>query len=144
MLRAAEAFKHFSLSRFSKGSRPRSYVHPKDAKNTAAIQHLQRQLMSDQLDTMAANPGASQGTTIGIPQSSVKSLFPSYDHKTGTVRMADVLSVLRRRMTGTEFYTRGAPPVVQSAQQAQIQAQVQSIIQSITKTSITKTKGPPK
>jgi hypothetical protein len=129
--RAATAFKNFSLSKFTDNSRPRNYVHPAQAKDPAATHALQRKLLSSQVQKLNTTPNPNDGTTIGITQDAVKALFPSYNDKLGTVQMADVLAVLKRQMTGTDFYTRGAPPLVQAAQQAQYQAQAQSIIQSI-------------
>lgn len=129
---AAQAFRNFSLSRFPQAVRPENYVHPKQVKQAHATQALQRQLLKKQVSEASPIPEVSTGTTLGLTQAAVKTLFPTYDQTAGTIPMTDVLAVLRQRMTSTEFYTRGAPPLVQSAQQSQVQARVHALIQSIT------------
>jgi hypothetical protein len=130
---AANKFSNFTLSRFDDKTRSQQrFVAPDQAKQVDAVQKLQRQVMHENIKTLHAND-TNVGMTLGLPTATLKRLCPSYNAEAGTVDLTELLTVLRQRMSGTDFYTAGAPPLIQSAEQSRLQTQVKSIIQSIKK-----------
>jgi hypothetical protein len=87
--------------------------------------------MARQVDEWATVAPVNPGMTLAIPTAALATIFRSYDKKAGTINLTELLSVLKQRMSGTEFYAATSPPLVQSATQSQKQAQIQQIIESI-------------
>jgi hypothetical protein len=108
-------------------------VAPAHVADPKAVQTLHRDLIARQISDWKKVAPVNPGMTLALPTSALSQLFPSYNQKAATIDLTDLLSGLRRRMSGTEFYTAGAPPLIQSAAQSQRQAQVQAIIDSIKK-----------
>ena len=135
--KAAKAFKDFNLSRFAADSQPRNYVPTHAAKDTAAVQALHRELITQQLRTLPTVDPANPGMTLALPEAQLKKLLPSYKPDSGAIDLSEMLAVLRQRMNGTDFYTNGAPPLIQSAEQSRLQTTVKGIIQSIKKQGAT-------
>jgi hypothetical protein len=141
--RAAKAFANFSLSKFPKkrseharqehkagsvDSTPSNYVpHPK-IKDPAAVQAVHRKIMTHQLSALQKANTLNQGMTLTVPKATIKELLPSYNEKKGTVNLSEMLNLMRQKMKGTEFYTRGNPTL----NRLTLQSQVDQIIKSVT------------
>jgi hypothetical protein len=107
MDRADSVFENFSVSGFSRGSRPASYVEAGDG--PAAVHAVQRRMMTRQLDRLGAVGTSGAGITLALPESDVATLVPSLNANNGTVELTDVLNIIARYMRGTEFYATGHP-----------------------------------
>jgi hypothetical protein len=107
MDRADSVFENFSVSGFSRGSKPASYVEGADG--PAAVRSAQRRMMTQQLDRLSAAGIRGGGITVALPESDVATLLPSLNANNGTVELTDVLSVIAQYMRGTEFYATGHP-----------------------------------
>ncbi len=123
--KAHKIFKSFSLSRFAKGSLPPNHVG--EGKHPAAVQAVQRKIISQQIKTFNDSEATNQGMTLALPAGEIKNLLPSYSEKAGTVELSDVLTLLMKKMKGTEFYSNGNPTLNRLA----LQLQVDKIIQSV-------------
>jgi hypothetical protein len=107
MDRADAVFENFSVSGFSSGSKPASYVEAADG--PAAVHAAQRRMMTQQLDRLGAVGTSSRGITLALPESDVAALVPSLNANNGTVELTDVLNIIAKYMGGTEFYATGDP-----------------------------------
>lgn len=107
MDRADSVFENFSVSGFSRGSKPASYVEAADG--PAAVRSAQRRMMTQQLDRLSAVGTPGEGITLAVPESEVTTLLPSLDATNGTVELTDVLNIVAQYMRGTEFYATGHP-----------------------------------
>jgi hypothetical protein len=66
---------------------------------------------------------------LSLPATMLATLLPSLAG--GQVKLGEVLTLLKSRMTGTEFYADGNPTLSRLATQTALQTQVQSIIDAI-------------
>jgi hypothetical protein len=107
MDRADSVFENFSLSEFSRGSKPASHVEAADG--PAAVHSAQRQMMTRQLDRLSAVRTPGGGITLALPESEVATLLPTLNATNGTVELIDVLNIIEQNMRGTEFYATGDP-----------------------------------
>ena len=107
MDRADSVFENFSVSGFSGGSKPPSYVEAADGPE--AVHYAQRQTMTEQLDRLSAVRAPGRGITLALPESDVATLLPTLNATDGTVELTDVLNVIAQNMRGTEFYATGDP-----------------------------------
>jgi hypothetical protein len=123
--KAQKAFENFRLSKFTKKSLPANHVG--EGKDASPVHVVQRNLISQKIQTLNNNNAPTQGMTLALTAEQIKSLLPSYREKTGTVELSDVLSLLTKKMKGTEFYSNGNPTLNRLA----LQSQVDQIIQSV-------------
>jgi hypothetical protein len=126
--KAASAFKNFSLSKFPQKSTPPNYV-PAAANKPADVATVHRKVMTSQLRQLDKTPPATGGLTIALPDASVKKFLPSFNPKSATIQLTDVMNLMAKSMRGTQFYTKGNPTLNRLA----VQSQVQDIMAGITK-----------
>jgi hypothetical protein len=123
--KAQKAFGNFSLSKFANKSLPTNHVG--EAKDPSAVHAVQRTVISQQIATLRDSDVPSAGMTIALPAETMKTLLPTYDEETGTVQLDDLLSVMTRRMGGTEFFYKGNPTLNRLALQSKVDQIVQSV-----------------
>ena len=128
--RAAKILKNFSLSKFTDDSLPRNYVPTEKGKDPAAVQAAQRRMLERQVHALKDEGPENPGMTLALPKSMLKQVLPTAEKK-GTVELADLLEVIKQRMTGTELYAKGNPTLSRLSGQLALQSQVQDIIRSI-------------
>jgi hypothetical protein len=130
--KARKAFKHFSLSKFSKEEAlPRNFVAAEEAKNPSAVKLVQRKHMAHSLSMAQKTVSVNPGMSLSLPAALIKTLVPSLKAAAGTVDLREVLTLLQSRMTGTEFYASGNPALSRLATHSALQVQAQSIIDAI-------------
>jgi hypothetical protein len=127
--KAAKAFKNFSLSKFAKAAPPANFVPAAQAKNPAAVQQVQRKNMVQSLAAAQRAVSVNPGMSLSMPTKMIGNLLPSLAK--GAVKLSEVVSLLKSRMPGTEFYADGNPTLSRLATQSQLSTQVQSIIDAI-------------
>jgi hypothetical protein len=127
--KAAKAFKNFSLSKFAKAATPANFVPAKQVKNPTVVQQVQRKNIVQSLAAAQRAVPVNPGMSLSMPTAMIGNLLPSL--KAGTVKLSEVLTLLKSRMPGTEFYADGNPTVSRLATQSALQTQVQSIIDAI-------------
>jgi hypothetical protein len=125
--KAQKIFKNFSLSKFSKQPLPANRVAEGKSKDPSAVHAVQKKLISQNIKTLNNGGEPTQGMTLALTAEQIKTLLPSYRDKAGTVELSDVLSLLTKKMSGTEFYANGNPTL----NRLKLQSQVDQIIQSI-------------
>lgn len=128
--RATKALKNFSLSKFAEDALPRNYVAMEKAKDPAAVQAVQRQMLTRQVHAMKDEFSVNRGMILALPDSMLKQLLPA-GMKKGKVELTDLLDVMKQRMTGTELYARGNPTLNRLSTESNLQSQVKDIIRSI-------------
>jgi len=107
MDRADSVFENFSVSGFSRGFKPASYVEAADG--PAAVRSAHRRMMTQQLHRLSAAGIHGGGITVALPESDIATLLPSLNANNGTVELNDVLNVIAQLMRGAEFYATGDP-----------------------------------
>src|SRR5215813_78681 len=123
--KAKKAFENFSLSKFARKSLPANHVG--EGKDPSAVHSVQRDFISQQIKILNDSYAPNQGMTIALPTETMKKLFPSYDEEGRTVELDNLLSVMTKRMSGTEFYYKGNPTLNRLA----LQSKVDQIIRSV-------------
>jgi hypothetical protein len=124
IVKAKQAFKNFSLSKFAGNGTPSNYV--------AAGQNVaqaQRRIISRHIESQNVAASAVRGITIAFPEALLKKLLPSFDPKARTIDLGEVIKLIEQNMRGTEFYCNGDPTLKRLA----IQSQVQQIIDNVKK-----------
>jgi hypothetical protein len=124
--KAKAVFANFSLSKFAGGAPPPNYV---DAGQSPTA--LQQQLVSNQLTQLPAAP--NRVLTVAMPDAVLKQLLPSYNPKTGTVNLDEVMNALEQNTRGAEFFANGNPTLNRLDIQSQAQEIIQSVIQGAKK-----------
>lgn len=122
--KAKKAFKNFSLSKFAGNGTPSNYVPV--GQNPA---EAQRQIISQHLENLTSADLPARGITIALPEDTIKKLLPSFDAKTRTIDLSEVIDLIQQNLRGTEFYANGNPTLNRLA----IHSQVQQIIDGIKK-----------
>jgi hypothetical protein len=126
--KARSAFKNFSLSKFAGQSTPSNYV---PAGETPAAVH--RKIIAQHMQKLSEEDTSNQGMTLALPTGEIKNFLPSYSEKGGTAALSDVLSLLTKKMSGTEFYANGNPTLNRLALQSQVDQIIQSVKQETKK-----------
>jgi hypothetical protein len=108
---------------------PPTYV-PQVKKATAAqriehVQNFQRKKIEQHLQKLSKADTSNRRMKLALPKETIKKLLPSYNEKTGTIDLNDVMKVITRNMNGTEFFAKGDPTLNRLA----LQAQAQQILQ---------------
>lgn len=131
--KAQETFKNFSLSKHAKGSLPANHVLEGQENDPTAVRAVQKTVISRTLKTLNHSGPTTQGMTLDVPVEQVKNLLPSYDEHTRTVQLSDVLGLITKKMSGTEFYSVGNPTLNRLALQSRVNQIMQSVKQEATK-----------
>jgi hypothetical protein len=120
--KAKKAFNSFNLSKFAGNGTPSNYVaagqSPADA---------QRRKISQHLDNLSNADAPTRAMTIALPDATLKQLLPSLNTKAGTIDLGEVLSLMQKNMSGTEFLSNGNPTL----NRLTVQSQVQEIIDNV-------------
>lgn len=131
--KAQEAFKDFSLSKHPKGSLPANHVSEGQEKDRAAVYAVQKAVITRTLRTLSYAGPTTQGMTLDLPIEQIKNALPSYDDQARTVELSDVLALVSRKMSGTEFYSLGNPTLNRLALQSRVDQIMQSVKQGANK-----------
>jgi hypothetical protein len=125
--KAKSAFSNFTLSKFAGNAPPPNYVTAK--RSLAAVQ---KQAISNAIDTLQSST-PNRAITLALPSADVKKLLPSFDAKSGSVQLSDVLGLVQQRMSGTEFFARGNPTLNRLAVEATAQQILDSFMKDLKK-----------
>src|SRR5262249_18490567 len=101
--KAAKVFKNFSLSKFSNDSSPPNHLAKSRVKDPAAVQAMQRKIITQNIKTLRTADTLNPGMTLAVPEATIKKLLPSFKKKAGTIGLSDLLGLMRQNMKGTEF-----------------------------------------
>jgi hypothetical protein len=128
--RAQKVFRKFSLSKHVKGSFPANYSEGNDPTEVHAVQ---KRVISKMLRTLSNDGPTTQGMTLDLPIDQIKNLLPSYDDQAQTVELSDVLGLITKKLSGTEFYSVGNPTLNRLALQSRVEQIIQSVKMEATK-----------
>ena len=126
--RATAAFSKFSLSKFQPKSMPSNYIH--SAKSPAAVQDVQRQMITKQIERVTNAETPNRGMKLALPKETLRKLLPSFDAEAATIDLDDVLKLIGQKMNGTEFYANGNPTLNRLALQSRVQEIMASVKQA--------------
>ena len=129
--KAADAFKKFSLSRFSQDARPANYVPSAQVKTPSAVAAVQHKSVTTQIAALAAAPPRTLGLSVALTPTSLTRLLPSLNAKTGTVELTELLAALQQNLRGKQFYATGNPTLNQVVQNFTLLSQVQAYISAL-------------
>ncbi len=105
--RAVKAFKDFNLSRFAKDAAPpKNYVDRLKVKDPAAVQTLQRQIITQQLKKLPETDAQNTGMTLAFPReklAGIKKSLPGITDDGGKIKLDYLLAYLRGRMNGKDL-----------------------------------------
>jgi hypothetical protein len=118
LAKAKAAFRNFSLSKFTNGSAPPANF----VGNGQQVSAVQQQNQVNQLKSLDAS---GRSLRVALSDSALKQYLPSFDGK--TVLLQDLMDLIQRKMSGTEFYVSGHPTLVRLF----VQSQASDIIQAI-------------
>lgn len=130
--RAAKAFENFRLSRFA--TAPPNYVDRLKRNDPAAVQALQRTLITQQLDTQPAAQPQNLGMTLSFPLNGlgeIKKSLPGLHDSGGEIELGDLLKYIQRRMNGTDLSPSRDPVLRRLTAETQFHSQAQAIIERI-------------
>jgi len=125
--KAQKIFKSFSLSKFPKDSLPANHVG--EGKDPSALPAAQKKVISQKIKALKDSEATIQGMTLALPAGEINKFLPSYSEKASTVQLSDVLVLLSKKMSGTEFYSTGNPTLNRLAAQTQVDQIMQSVKQ---------------
>jgi hypothetical protein len=125
-VKAAKVFKHFSLSKYAGNATPPNHV-----VTAQSVVSTQRRIISRQITKLGNSTSSVRGMTIALPTASLKQLLPSFNQKTNTVDLNDVIHLIQQNVRGTEFYARGNPTLNRLA----VESQLQQILADVTKSA---------
>ena len=126
--KASSVFSKFTLSKFPAKSMPSNYVH--SAKSPAAVQHVQRQMITQQIERVNNAETPNRGMKLALPKETLRKLLPSFDAEAATIELDDVLKLIEQKMNGTEFYANGNPTLNRLALQSRVQEIMASVKQA--------------
>ena len=132
--RAAKAFENFRLSRFEKDAAPANYVDRLKRKDPAAVQALQRTLITQQLAKLPKADTQNPGITLSFPLKDlgeIKKSLPGLQDDGGEIELADLLKNIRARMNGTDLYSSGTPVMRRLTAETPFRSQAHAIIERI-------------
>jgi hypothetical protein len=130
--KALSVFKKFSLTKFPEKSAPSNYV--PSGKNPAAAQ---RKLIEHQLQKLRKADTPNRGMMLVLPRATIKKLLPSFNAKTATANLSDVIKLITKNMRGTEFYAHGNPTLNRLALQSRVQ-EIMAAVKQPSKASVRK------
>lgn len=116
LTRAKSVFKNFTLSAPDEGA-PRTMVAP--GKQVSSVQK------SNIISHLKSLDASGRKLRLALSDTDLKTLLPSFDGK--TVDLKEVINLIQRRMSGTEFYVAGNSTLARLA----VQSQAGEIIQNI-------------
>jgi len=123
--KATRRFENFTLSRFAKDSTPSNYVPHAHQKAAATgdghVQAFQRKKIEQHLHRLRTISTTNRGMKVALPADTIKTLLPSFDDKTRTINLDDLMTVIEQRMTGTEFFANGHPTLTRMALRARME-----------------------
>lgn len=131
--RAAKAFENFHLSRFARDAAPANYVDRLKGKDPAAVQALQRKLITQQLEKLPEADTQNPGMTLSFPLKElgeIKKSLPGLHDDGGEIELDDLLKYIRGSMNGTDLYSSGNP-VLRRTAETQFGPQARAIIERI-------------
>jgi hypothetical protein len=131
---ATKAFKNFSLSRFPKDAAPPNYVDRLKVKDPAAVQTLQKQLITQQLEKLPETDAQNTGMTLAFPREkldAIKKSLPGIEDDGGVIELGDLLKYIRGKMNGTDLYSRGNPVLSRLTAETKFRSQARAIIDRI-------------
>ena len=132
--KAKRTFANFSLSRFAKDALPANFVHPASAKDPAAVQNLQKDLITQQLDKLPDTDPQNRGMTFAFPVAKLAEMqksLPGIGKDGGNIQLADLLNYMQGKMNGTVFYANGNPVLKRLTAETQFRSQARTIVASI-------------
>ena len=125
---ARKLFKKFNLSKFADGATPSNYIPtektPEGAHHVASVKQVrefQMKALEHHLRNISKMETPNRGFTLALSEEARKKLFPSFNVKTGTVDLKDVIDLIERNMRGTEFFNKGNPVLNRLALRARAQ-----------------------
>jgi hypothetical protein len=127
--KAKTAFKKFTLSKFDKSALPHNHVGPiqRTAEFRLKTKEIQKQTIARNLTNLEAQETSNRAMTVSLPLATIKHLLPSYDQKAATIDLDELMSLVGKKMHGTEFYAKGNAFL----ERLSVQSQVQKIVSSI-------------
>jgi hypothetical protein len=123
--RAQKAFGNFSVSKFATKALPPNHVG--NRKDRSAVHAVQRAIIVQHINQLNDSDSPNQGMTIALPAKTMQKLLPSYDEESRTIELGNLLSVMTKRMSGTEFYCKGNPTLNRLALQSKVDKIVQAV-----------------
>ena len=117
LAKAKAAFRNFSLSKFANGSAPPA--------NFVGNGHQLSAVQQRQVNQLKSLDASGRSLRVALSDSALKQYLPSFDGK--TVLLQDLMDLIQRKMSGTEFYVSGNPTLVRLS----VQSQASDIIQAI-------------
>jgi hypothetical protein len=133
-IRAAKAFENFNQSRFARDATPANYVASHEAKQPAAVQKKQKQLISQKLDTLPDTDPLNPGMTFAFSQAKLgemQKMLPGLQKDGGQIQLDDLLNYMRGKMKGTNLYANGNPALRRLTIEPAFRTQAQAIVNSI-------------
>jgi hypothetical protein len=113
---AMSVFENFNPSRFATDTLPANYV---PTEKTAAgvhrvasakqVQEFQTRALEQHLRKIRKMETPNRGLTLALSTEMRKKLLPSFNAKTETVDLKEVMNVIEKNMRGTEFFSKGHP-----------------------------------
>src|SRR5207302_10308821 len=88
LAKAKNAFKSFSLSKYASNAMPANQV---AAGQSPTI--VQRRIISQHIKKLGNAEAPARAMTIALPAATIKQLLPSFNPKTGTIDLNDVMSL---------------------------------------------------
>jgi hypothetical protein len=92
---------------------------------------LHRKVIAQSLRTLKEIAPVNSGITVALPPDSLSTLLPGLGDASGRMGVDELLTVLKQRMQGTEFYASGNPTLNRLSVQSAVENQVQDIIAAI-------------
>lgn len=125
---ARSVFENFNPSKFAADTLPSNYV---PTEKTAAgvhrvasvkqVKEFQNKALKQHLRDIGKMDTPNRGLTIALSEEARKQHLPSFNAKTGTVDLKDVMNLIAKNMRGTEFFCKGHPVLNRLALRAQAQ-----------------------
>jgi hypothetical protein len=129
--KAKSVFKNFSLSKFPKGSMPSNYV--PTGKKRADVHNVQRKIIVQHMHQLSKKETTNRGMTLALPETTIKDLLPSFNAKTATIDLNDVMKLIAQNTRGTEFYADGNPTFNRLVLQSRVRKIIATVSQGIKK-----------
>ena len=134
--KAAKAFANFNLGRHAKDAVPPNYIDRRkvNAKDPAAVQGVQRELIARQLENVPGIDARNPGLTLAIAKDDLEAIaksLPGLEANGGTIQLDALLAYLRPRMNGTNVYSNGNPVVRRLTTEMQFRSAAQAIVDRI-------------
>ena len=121
--KANKIFENFDLSKFPKDSLPSNYVHPykrdaslhlaervehvQDFQRKKIEQHLHKLKTVEQRQQRADGKMTVRGITVALRRDRIHNSLPSYNKEKQTLVLDELMDLVAKYTTGTEFHAKG-------------------------------------